>query len=40
MTERAEYVEGDARKMAFLNDYFDAVLSDGSLHEWDTQKRF
>jgi len=34
MMERVEYVKGDARKMPFDDDYFDAVFSNGSLHEW------
>jgi len=34
MEGRIEYVKGDARRMPFENDYFDAVFSNGSLHEW------
>ena len=34
LTDRVEYVKGDARGMPFENDYFDAVFSNGSLHEW------
>lgn len=35
LVERVEYVKGDAYKMPFENDYFDAVFSNGSLHEWE-----
>ena len=35
LAERVEYVKGDAHKMPFENDYFDAVFSNGSLHEWE-----
>lgn len=31
---RAEYVKGDAQKMPFPDGYFDAVFTNGSLHEW------
>ena len=34
LTSRVEYVKGDARKMPFDNEYFDAVFTNGSLHEW------
>jgi ubiquinone/menaquinone biosynthesis C-methylase UbiE len=34
LTERVEYHLGDARKMPFEDGYFDAVFSNGSLHEW------
>jgi ubiquinone/menaquinone biosynthesis C-methylase UbiE len=34
LTDRVNYVKGDARKMPFDNDHFDAVFSNGSLHEW------
>jgi len=34
LTDRVKYVRGDARKMPFENEYFDAVFSNGSLHEW------
>jgi len=34
LTDRAKYVKGDARKMPFADEYFDAVFSNGSLHEW------
>lgn len=31
---RVEYVKCDARNMPFEDAYFDAVFSNGSLHEW------
>ena len=34
LTDRVKYVKGDAGKMPFESDYFDAVFSNGSLHEW------
>lgn len=34
LTERAEYVKGDACKMPFEEEHFDAVFTNGSLHEW------
>ncbi len=34
LTGRVKYVKGDARKMPFESEYFDAVFSNGSLHEW------
>jgi ubiquinone/menaquinone biosynthesis C-methylase UbiE len=34
LTNRVKYVRGDARKMPFESEYFDAVFSNGSLHEW------
>ena len=34
LTERAKYVKADASKMPFEDEYFDAVFSNGSLHEW------
>lgn len=33
-TDRVEYVQGDARKIPFEESTFDAVISNGSLHEW------
>ena len=33
-SHRAEYFKGDARKMPFKNEHFDAVFTNGSLHEW------
>lgn len=32
--DRIEYVRGDACEMPFEDAYFDAVFSNGSLHEW------
>ena len=34
LIDRVKYVRGDARKMPFEDGYFDAVFSNGSLHEW------
>lgn len=34
LSDRVEYVIGDACQMPFEDDYFDAVFSNGSLHEW------
>lgn len=34
MSHRVEYIKADAGKMPFQNDYFDAVFSNCSLHEW------
>jgi ubiquinone/menaquinone biosynthesis C-methylase UbiE len=34
LTDRVNYVKGDARKMPFDDKHFDAVFSNGSLHEW------
>ena len=35
LAERVKYEKGDAHHMPFENDYFDAVFSNGSLHEWE-----
>jgi ubiquinone/menaquinone biosynthesis C-methylase UbiE len=32
--DRAEYFQGDARQIVFDDETFDAVFSNGSLHEW------
>lgn len=32
--DRAAYIESDAQKMPFEDETFDAVFSNGSLHEW------
>jgi len=34
-TERTNYVEGNCMKMPFQDKAFDAVFSNGSLHEWE-----
>ena len=34
LSDRVEYVRGDASGMPFEDDYFDAVFTNGSLHEW------
>ena len=32
--DRAEYYQGDAKKTPFEDGHFDAVFTNGSLHEW------
>jgi ubiquinone/menaquinone biosynthesis C-methylase UbiE len=34
LSDRVEYVRSDAQKMPFEDNYFDAVFTNGSLHEW------
>jgi ubiquinone/menaquinone biosynthesis C-methylase UbiE len=34
LAERVRYIKGDARSMPFDDEHFDAVFSNGSLHEW------
>ena len=34
LSGRVEYFQGDAKKMPFENGHFDAVFTNGSLHEW------
>jgi len=34
LSDRVEYVKSDAQKMPFKDNYFDAVFTNGSLHEW------
>ena len=34
LSGRVEYYQGDAQKMPFKEEYFDAVFTNGSLHEW------
>jgi len=34
LEDRADYVNGDAQKMPFDDNMFDAVFTSGSLHEW------
>jgi ubiquinone/menaquinone biosynthesis C-methylase UbiE len=34
LSNRVEYIAGDARKMPFEDRHFDAVFTNGSLHEW------
>ncbi len=33
--ERARYIQGNAMRMPFEDEAFDAVFSNGSLHEWE-----
>jgi len=41
LTDRTRYVLGDAKKLPFEDLAFDAVFSNGSLHEWaDPEKIF
>jgi len=35
---RSEYFQGDARQIVFGDETFDAVFSNGSLHEWSDPK--
>lgn len=34
LSDRVEYHRGDAKKMPFEDGHFDAVFTNGSLHEW------
>lgn len=34
LSSRVEYFKGDARQIPFENGHFDAVFTNGSLHEW------
>jgi len=34
LSGRVEYYQGDAQKMPFEDKHFDAVFTNGSLHEW------
>lgn len=36
--DRVTYIEGNAQKMPFEDNLFDAVFSNGSLHEWEHPK--
>jgi len=39
LQDRVEYVNGDAQEMPFPDNHFDAVFTNGSLHEWSEPKR-
>lgn len=34
LSDKVEYFQGDAKKMPFEHGHFDAVFTNGSLHEW------
>jgi ubiquinone/menaquinone biosynthesis C-methylase UbiE len=34
LSDRVEYYQGDAKKMPFKDGHFNAVFTNGSLHEW------
>jgi ubiquinone/menaquinone biosynthesis C-methylase UbiE len=34
LSDRIKYYKGDAQQMPFKDEYFDAVFTNGSLHEW------
>ena len=34
LSDRVEYFQGDAKKMPFEDGHFDAIFTNGSLHEW------
>jgi ubiquinone/menaquinone biosynthesis C-methylase UbiE len=34
LSDRVKYYQGDAQRMPFQDGYFDAVFTNGSLHEW------
>jgi ubiquinone/menaquinone biosynthesis C-methylase UbiE len=38
LTERAEYVQGNGEHIPFPDETFDAVFTNGSLHEWAQPK--
>ena len=39
LQNRATYVKGDAREMPFDDNTFDAVFTNGSLHEWSQPRK-
>ena len=39
LLDRVKYVHGDARKIPFDDNFFDAAFTNGSLHEWSEPKR-
>ena len=38
LTERVEYIESSGNEMPFEDNFFDAVFTNGSLHEWSDPK--
>jgi ubiquinone/menaquinone biosynthesis C-methylase UbiE len=39
LSDRVEYIEGDGQSIPFGENEFDAVFSNGSLHEWEEPAR-
>jgi ubiquinone/menaquinone biosynthesis C-methylase UbiE len=39
LTDRVEYVKSSGEKIPFENNFFDAVFTNGSLHEWSEPKQ-
>jgi ubiquinone/menaquinone biosynthesis C-methylase UbiE len=39
LQNRVKYVQSDAQKMPFEDNYFDAAFTNGSLHEWSEPKK-
>ena len=39
LQERVRYIKGNCMKMPFDDNLFDAVISNGSLHEWENPGR-
>jgi ubiquinone/menaquinone biosynthesis C-methylase UbiE len=39
ISERAEYISGNASKMPFEDDRFDGIFTNGSLHEWEEPEK-
>jgi ubiquinone/menaquinone biosynthesis C-methylase UbiE len=39
LEERVIYIEGDAQSLPFQDNFFDAIFSNGSLHEWSNPEK-
>jgi len=39
MSERTEYIYGNASRMPFEDDRFDGIFTNGSLHEWEEPEK-
>jgi len=39
LQDRVEYVQGDAQEMLFPDNHFNAIFTNGSLHEWAEPKK-